>query len=92
MRKGQAQRVATLKRKYGDEYFSRIGRVGFEVTTRLYFNGDSDAHVRWLVSCGKWAIDKDLSYAKPEIWGWPGLHPSEVKWLADWLDHTESNI
>jgi hypothetical protein len=34
---------------------SRIGRAGFEATTKRYFNGDEDAHKQWIARMGEWA-------------------------------------
>lgn len=86
------KRVKTLLQRHGNDFFSRIGKKGFRVTTDRYFGGDSQAHIRWLVSAGKWAIDKELSYAKPGVYRNPGPHPSELDYQAEWLEDIERAI
>lgn len=81
---------AVLK-KYGTEHFSAIGKIGFQVTTDKYFNGDRQAHLNWLQRKGWYSLDHGTSYRKPALYGDPGPHPAEFsKWL-EWLRHAESN-
>lgn len=40
-----------LAERYGRDHMSRIGKAGFEATTKRYFQGKHD-HVSWLISAG----------------------------------------
>jgi general stress protein YciG len=42
---------ATVER-HGREHMSRIGRKGFQATTDKYFDGDREAHKRWIARRG----------------------------------------
>lgn len=74
------QRVRTLKNKYGDDFFSRIGRLGYERTCELYFNGDRDKMNVWLMRKGWYVIDQSLQpeIRKPGIFWDPGPHPAHA--------------
>lgn len=87
-----SKRVKTLLKNQGSDFFSRIGKMGFQTTTERYFNGDRKAHFEWLRRKGAFTQDKSLSYHKPEIFSDPGPHPSEYQRLKEWLDHAEANI
>jgi len=72
-------RVQTLLQRHGNDFFSRIGKLGFQATTDLYFNGDRQAHLNWLKRKGWYSIDKDLPYHKPAIYGDPGEQPARLR-------------
>lgn len=74
--------------KYGREHFVKLGKVGFQRTTDLYFGGDRQAHLMWLQRKGLYIQDVGLSYHKPDIYKDPGLHPSEISALDNWLKDT----
>lgn len=49
-----------LKSKYGDDYFSKLGKKGFETTRDKYYEGDGQALVRFLLGTGKWSPNKKI--------------------------------
>lgn len=86
------QRVQTLLKNQGSDFFSRIGKLGFQAVVDKYFEGDREAAKKWLVARGQWVQDKDLSYAKPGVFTNPGPHPAHKPPWSDWLDHAERNL
>jgi hypothetical protein len=86
------KRVSSILKNHGKDFFSRIGKLGFQSTCDRYFEGDREAMKRWLVRMGQWTVDQGTTYAKPEVFRFPGLHPAEVKRMKEWLEHTEANI
>lgn len=86
------KRVQTLLKNQGSDFFSRIGKKGFQVTCDRYFNGDREAMKRWLTDMGQWAIYHDLPYHKPAIERFPGLHPAHIEQQVTWLDYVERAI
>lgn len=87
-----SQRVKTLLSKYGEDYFSRIGKIGFQVTTDRHFGGDRKAHYEWLRRKGAFAVDSQLPYHKPECYPDPGPHPAWYAFWGEWLDDVVSKI
>lgn len=85
-------RVKTLLKRHGNDFFSRIGRLGFQATVDRHFGGNRQAAIRWLVQTGQWAIDQELSYHKPGIFGYPGPHPAHVSKMQEWLEQVEIAI
>lgn len=65
---------ATVKR-HGREHMSRIGRKGFQATTEKYFNGDREAHKRWIAQMGAWAYWVATGLPMRAVWRRPA-HPS----------------
>lgn len=88
----QQKRVKTLLERHGNDFFSRIGRKGFEATVRKHFGGDREAAIRWLIRTGQWAIDKDLSYHKPSIWRGTWEHPAKIGERGEWLAYVREAI
>lgn len=86
------KRVQTLLRNQGNDFFSRIGKKGYQVTCERYFNGDREAMNNWLVRMGQWVIDHDLPYHKPSVFRFPGLHPAHIARQAAWLAYVEAAI
>lgn len=86
------KRVQTLLKNQGSDFFSRIGKKGFQVTCDRYFNGDREAMKRWLTDMGNWAIYSGLSYHKPEIERYPGVHPAHIAQQAEWLSYVQAAI
>lgn len=79
MTKAEAGRLGGLAvvKKYGHAYMSEIGKRGFEATTELYFNGDPQAHVNWLVKMGMYVADTPYrERGWPSPFRWPGNHPA----------------
>lgn len=88
----QNQRVKTLLSRHGQDFFSRIGKIGFQRTTDLYFGGDRQAHLAWLMRKGWYCVDSGLTYAEPGVFSDPGNHPSHRSLTAQWIDDVEAKL